>query len=126
MSLNKDTNTFYYLGRHLHQEYPQVVSGKGNYLFTSDGNQIFDATGGAAVSCLGHGNKRVREAMLNQMDTGITYLASSVWASNVVEELCKELIDGTDDKMAKVYLTGSGMCSSLFLYDHRLTLFCRF
>lgn len=69
---------------------------------------MFDASGGAAVSCLGHGNERVIKAISMQLDTGITYLASSFWANRVVEDLCQELIKGTGDIMAKAYLTGSG------------------
>ena len=39
---------------------------------------------------------------------GTPYLASSFWANDVVEKLCKELIMSTNGKMARVYLTGSG------------------
>lgn len=98
----------YLLDRNLHKAFPVVKGGKGNYLFLSDGRKIFDSTTGAAVSCLGHGNQRVIDAIAAQMQTGTLYLASTFWMSEVVEELCKELINGTDGKMARVYLTGSG------------------
>jgi len=100
--------TSFSLGRDIHKEYTVILRGEGNYLITSDGRKVFDASTGAAVSCLGHGNKRVLKAMSKQMDTGITYLASSFWTNAIAEELCKELIKGTEGKMAKVYLTGSG------------------
>ena len=98
------------LDRQLHKEYPVVVGGKGNYLFTSDGRQVFDACGGAAVSCLGHGNERVIEAVYLQMKTGVPYISSMMWGNKVVDDLCHELINGTDEKMSRVYLTGSGEC----------------
>lgn len=99
----------YSFHRNLHKVYSKILQGKGNYLFTSDGNKVFDAASGAAVSCLGHGNERVIQAIYKQLNTtGTPYLASSFWASDIVEELCKELIIGTDNKMARVYLTGSG------------------
>ena len=44
--------------RSLYQEPLHVISAKGNYLHLSNGQKIFDATGGAAVSCLGHGDER--------------------------------------------------------------------
>jgi adenosylmethionine-8-amino-7-oxononanoate aminotransferase len=97
------------LDRHLRRSYPVIVSGKGNHLFAKDGRTLFDASTGAAVSCLGHGNERVLNAMRDQLSTGITYLATTYWGSDVVEDLCRELINGTDGKMARVYLTGSGM-----------------
>lgn len=46
------------LHRSLHHDPIQVGSGNGNYLHLSNGQKIFDATGGAAVACLGHGNER--------------------------------------------------------------------
>ncbi len=94
--------------RDLHKVYPEVVSGEGCYLTLKDGRRIFDACGGAAVTCLGNKNQRVKDAMIKQIDTGITYLSSSTWASGVVSDFCEELVRGTDGKMAKVYLAGSG------------------
>jgi hypothetical protein len=46
------------LHRSLHHDPLQAVSAKGNYLYLNNGQKIFDATGGAAVACLGHGNER--------------------------------------------------------------------
>ncbi len=60
------------------------------------------------MSCLGHGNERVIEAMVAQLRTGAPYICSSFYGSPVVEALCKELIAGTGGKMGRVYLTGSG------------------
>jgi len=107
-ALSKTLKTSLSLGRDIHKEYPVISRGEGNYLITKDGRKVFDASTGAGVSCLGHGNKRVLKAMFRQMDTGITYLATSFWANDIVEGLCKELIKGTNGKMARVYLTGSG------------------
>jgi adenosylmethionine-8-amino-7-oxononanoate aminotransferase len=98
----------YSFHRNLHKDYPKIVSGEGNILYTSEDRKVFDACSGAAVSCLGYGNKRVIKAIIEQLNTGTPYLASSFWACGVVEDLCKELINGTKGKMARVYLTGSG------------------
>lgn len=46
------------LHRSLHAEPLQVVSAHGNYIHLTSGQKIFDATGGAAVSCLGHNDVR--------------------------------------------------------------------
>lgn len=46
------------LHRSLHQDPLIVASAEGNYLHMNNGQKIFDATCGAAVACLGHGNKR--------------------------------------------------------------------
>ncbi|PBP28745.1 PLP-dependent transferase, partial [Diplocarpon rosae] len=107
-SLEKLKKTEFLLDRHLHKSFPVVKGGEGNYLHLIDGRTIFDATSGAAVSCLGHGNQRVIDAVAAQLNTGVPYLASTFWGSEVVEALCKELIDGTEGQMSRVYLTGSG------------------
>ncbi|KAM3077311.1 hypothetical protein ACMFMG_006660 [Clarireedia jacksonii] len=100
--------TTFLLDRHLHKDFPVVVKGQGSKLYTKDGRVIFDATSGAAVSCLGHGNERVIRAVCQQMTSGIPYLASGFFGNETVDALCEELIKGTDHKMARVYLTGSG------------------
>ena len=46
------------LHRSLHHKPLHVQSAKGNLLCLDNGQKILDATGGAAVSCLGHGNER--------------------------------------------------------------------
>ncbi|KAK2614311.1 hypothetical protein N8I77_001150 [Diaporthe amygdali] len=41
------------LHRHLRRDFLSVERGEGNYLILEDGQKIFDASGGAAVACLG-------------------------------------------------------------------------
>lgn len=41
------------LHRHLHHEFLDVARGEGHYLILEDGRKIFDASGGAAVACIG-------------------------------------------------------------------------
>lgn len=41
------------LHRHLHHVFPEVARGEGNHLILKDGRRIFDASGGAAVACVG-------------------------------------------------------------------------
>lgn len=104
--------TTFLFDRHLHKDFPVIVRGSGSKLYTKDGRVIFDATSGAAVSCLGHGNQRVTNAVYQQMTSGIPYLASGFFGNETVDDLCEELINGTGRKMARVYLTGSGKLHS--------------
>jgi len=105
---NSSDKSPFSFSRNLNKVFPVISGGKKNILFTKDGRKIFDASGGAAVSCLGHDNKRVINAVHEQMNSGTPYLSSTFWVSDVAEELSKELINGTDGKMAKVFLVGSG------------------
>jgi adenosylmethionine-8-amino-7-oxononanoate aminotransferase len=101
-------STGFLMERDMKREFPVVTGGKDNYIYLSDGRHILDATCGAAVSCIGYGNQRVIDAITRQLTSGTPYLCSTFWSCDVVEELCKELISGTGNKMSRVYLSGSG------------------
>jgi adenosylmethionine-8-amino-7-oxononanoate aminotransferase len=95
----------------LHQQIKQdptkIVSGKGNYLLTSTGAEIFDATGGAAVACIGHGNARVKESIAQQLDK-IAYCYLPFFTNEPAEKLARELVESTSGKMEKVFIVSSG------------------
>ena len=48
--------------RSLREHYPVAVGGDGPYLIDRDGKRYLDGSGGAAVSCLGHGHPAVLAA----------------------------------------------------------------
>ena len=58
LHVNGKTTSSAVLHRSLHHKPLHVISAKGNSLYLDNGQRILDATGGAAVSCLGHGNER--------------------------------------------------------------------
>ncbi|KAJ9638372.1 hypothetical protein H2199_007060 [Coniosporium tulheliwenetii] len=91
------------LHRSLHIEPYKVVGSKGNYLHLANGQKIFDATTGAAVACLGHGNERVKAAVARQMDE-ICYCHSMFFNTSATEGLADELITGTEGKLARAFL----------------------
>ena len=51
-------------GRHNAADMPAAVAGDGCFIFDQDGNRYLDGSVGAAVSCLGHSDMAVRDAML--------------------------------------------------------------
>lgn len=85
----------------------KVIRASGNYITLSNGQQILDATGGAAVSCLGHGEKRVQDAIMRQLDEA-AYCHSLFFSTSAAEALGKELIAGTNGEMAKAFIVSSG------------------
>lgn len=74
---NSKENRSLYFDRNLRDNYREIIGGKGNYLIDKNGVKIFDAATGAAVSCLGYGNKRVAKVINKQFKIGTPYLASS-------------------------------------------------
>ncbi len=98
------TNVFY---RNPHATYPHAVQGDGIYITDSEGKQYLDASGGAAVSCLGHSNLAVRAAIKKQIDR-IAYAHSGFFTTDVMEELATALIAHAPGEMDKVYFVSGG------------------
>ncbi len=96
-----------FLHRNIREEPHKVVSAEGNYLTLDNGQRILDATGGAAVACLGHGNRQVKEAVAAQMDV-VSYCHSLFFGSGSGEGLARHLIDSTQGRMSKAFIVSSG------------------
>ena len=95
------------LHRNVHHSPITVVGALGNYIELSNGQKILDATGGAAVSCLGHGHPRVKEAITQQMDN-VSYCHSLFFGTSAGENLGRELIDSTGGRMSRAFIVSSG------------------
>ena len=54
--------------RHTKSTPPLALSGEGCYLVDASGKRYFDGSGGAAVSCLGHGDPEVIAAVKTQVE----------------------------------------------------------
>jgi adenosylmethionine-8-amino-7-oxononanoate aminotransferase len=93
--------------RHLHSTPPIATSGKGMYLTDSSGRQYLDASGGAAVSCLGHGHPDVLAAMHAQIDK-LAYAHTSFFTTEVAEELANHLIERAPAGMSNAYFVSGG------------------
>jgi hypothetical protein len=93
--------------RHSNQEYPVAVGGSGIELIDRDGRRYLDASGGAAVSCLGHGHPRVIEAIRSQLER-LEYAHSSFFTTEPAEALADNLIASAPAGLDKVYFVSSG------------------
>src|SRR6185295_13428835 len=74
------------LHRSIAHSYPVAARGQGLHIWDDTGKQYIDASGGAAVSCLGHGHPDVLAAMHKQLDT-LAYAHTSFFTTRVAEEL---------------------------------------
>ena len=86
---------------------PRIVRANGNYLYTDEGVEIFDASGGAAVACIGHNNPRVKQAIKTQLDS-VAYCFSPWFTTSAYEKLATYLCESTGNQMEKVFVVGSG------------------
>ncbi len=88
-------------------DYPMVVRGEGVYLYDADGKQYLDGSGGAAISCLGHGHRVVIDAIKAQVET-LAFAHTMFFTNQPQEELAEKLVErfGQDD--ARVYFLSGG------------------
>src|SRR5271155_2803363 len=70
---------------------PVAVGGRGVELFDADGKVYLDASGGAAVSCLGHGHPDVIAALHRQLDA-LAYAHTAFFTTDVAERLADRLV----------------------------------
>lgn len=104
----------------LRQKPLNIVGGRGSYLITDEGQEILDATCGAAVSCLGHSDSRVHQAIMEQLQK-IPYCYSLYFTNSAAENLSKILVDSTGGKMSRAFIVSSGK-SALFVLSHKVLI----
>lgn len=95
------------LHRQMRESLPVAVGGEGVYLIDSEGNRYLDASGGAAVSCLGHSHPRVIQAIKDQVDK-IAYAHTGSFTSEPAETLADFLIDRAPQGIDHVYYVSGG------------------
>jgi adenosylmethionine-8-amino-7-oxononanoate aminotransferase len=95
------------LHRQLRHDLPVAVSGHGISTTDASGRSYLDASGGAAVSCLGHGHPDVIAAMHAQIDR-LAYAHTSFFTTEVAEELADQLIATAPQGMSHVYFVSGG------------------
>jgi adenosylmethionine-8-amino-7-oxononanoate aminotransferase len=77
------------------------------YLYDKDGKRYLDASGGAAVSCLGHGHPRVIAAIKRQLDQ-LAYAHTSFFTTEVAELLADQIVAHAPAGIERVYFNSGG------------------
>jgi len=95
------------LHRHLHATPARAVSAQGLIIRDDKGRSYIDASGGAAVSSLGHGHPDVLAAMHAQIDS-IAYAHTSFFTTEPAEELADLLVRNAPAGTSHAYLVSGG------------------
>lgn len=95
------------LHRSIAHTYPVAASGQGVTIRDEAGRDYIDASGGAAVSCLGHGHPEVGAAMKEQIDR-LSYAHTSFFTTRVAEELADHLIAHAPAGLSHAYFVSGG------------------
>ena len=85
----------------------KAVSSDGCYIIDENGKQYFDGSGGAAVSCLGHGDPDVIKAVQDQTSK-MAFAHTGFFSSDPAEELAELLIDNAPGELDRVYFVSGG------------------
>jgi len=93
--------------RHCHSTLPVAVRGEGAYLFDQNGKAYLDASGGAAVSCLGHNHAGVRAALHHQIDS-LAYAHSAFFTTESAELLADKLAESSPGDLNHTYFLSGG------------------
>ncbi|MFC5480283.1 aspartate aminotransferase family protein [Massilia suwonensis] len=93
--------------RSLRQTPPIATHASGITVFDNAGNAYLDASGGAAVSSLGHGHPDVIAAMHRQIDR-CAYAHTAFFTTEVAEELAQTLVAKAPAGIQGVYLVSGG------------------
>ena len=93
--------------RHTKDIPPTARYGEGCYLIDDKGKRYFDGSGGAAVSCLGHGDQEIISAIKDQVDK-LAFAHTRFFTSDPAEKLAELLIKNAPGDIDRVYFVSGG------------------
>lgn len=93
--------------RSLHATPETALHGDGIHLHLSNGRTVIDASGGAAVACIGHGNRRVAAAMAEQAGR-MAYAHTGFFTSEPAEALADLLLSDEPGGLTHAFFVSSG------------------
>ena len=86
---------------------PSAAEGDGAYILDTAGKRYLDASGGAAVSCLGHSDRAVIAAISAQLGR-LAYTHTAFFTTEVAEELADVLVADAPAGIDRVFFVSGG------------------
>ena len=93
--------------RHAQNLPPKAVRGEGCYLYDENGKAYLDGSGGAAVSCLGHGDPDIIKAVQAQA-AALSFAHTGFFTSEPAEALADLLVKYAPGNLDRVYFVSGG------------------
>ncbi len=100
-------NKSHIMGRRGHEDAPYAATGDGCFIVDTRGRRYLDASGGPAVSCLGHSNRAVAAAVAAQLEA-IAFPYSGFFTTEAAEELARRLAEAAPGELDRVYFVSGG------------------
>jgi adenosylmethionine-8-amino-7-oxononanoate aminotransferase len=95
------------LHRSIMHRYPTAVAGQGIFIRDGNGKEYIDASGGAAVSSLGHSHPDIIDAMRSQLDK-LEYAHTSFFTSQAAEDLADDLAAHAPEGIGHAFFVSGG------------------
>ena len=86
---------------------PKAARAQGCYIYDDTGKAYFDGSGGAAVSCLGHGDPDIISAIQDQAQS-LAFAHTGFFTSEPAEKLASLLADNTPGDLNRIYFVSGG------------------
>ena len=86
---------------------PTVSHGDGVYVYDTAGREYLDGCGGAAVSCLGHSDSRVKQAIADQLEK-IPFAHTGYFTNDSVERLAEKLAERAPGTLDWAFFVSGG------------------
>jgi acetylornithine/N-succinyldiaminopimelate aminotransferase len=95
----------------------------GSYIYDSNNKKYLDFVAGVSACSLGHQNKRVNDAIKNQLDKYSHVMVYGEYSQSPAVEYCKLLVSHLPTALNKVYLVNSGTeaCEGALKLARRVT-----
>ena len=94
-------------GRQTRNALPIAARGEGIYLYDTTAKRYIDASGGAAVSCLGHGHPDITRAIKDQLDK-LAYAHTGFFTNEPQEALADHLAANAPSGLSRAYFVSGG------------------
>lgn len=113
------------LQRSFTKDYPEATGGDGVYIERSDGSRVMDGCCGAAVSCLGHSDQEVIDAIVKQAQS-MPFIHGSFFTNQPAEDLAQHLIGVSGGAFSNaVFMSSGSLHRNQLIHDNALRALCR-
>ncbi|WP_185852164.1 aspartate aminotransferase family protein [Blattabacterium cuenoti] len=85
-----------------------VNHAEGSYIYGINGKKYLDFVAGVSVNVLGHGNKKIKEAIKKQVNKYLHTMVYGEFIQTPCIKLCKKISENIPDPLTTTYLVNTG------------------
>lgn len=86
----------------------EILKASGSYIYDTNNNKYLDFVAGVSASNLGHNNKKIKKAVLKQINLYWHVMVYGEFIQKPTVKLCKLLSENLPKLLSNTYLTNSG------------------